>query len=305
MSSFLPDGYRFTPAREDDAAEAARVMSALDAEFGTDEVVTEEDVRSSWRDLGADGRAWFVVDAAGVPAAYAAVFMRADEATLDGYVLPQEFGRGIGSALAELGEAHARSLAATSVVTGTLGRDDRATALFESRGWRRERVFLRMSIDLRGDERPPEPPAGLSVRTVREGDERAFHEAKEEAFADHWNFRSEPFDEFRRRVIESEEFDPALWWLVEDGDEFAAVIRCIGNRFGSGWVSSLGVRPAWRRRGLGEVLLRTAFAEFARRGERRVGLGVDAENTTGATRLYERVGMKVAFHANVFRKMLP
>ena len=40
--------------------------------------------------------------------------------------------------------------------------------------------------------------------------------------------------------------------------------------------------------------LRDAFVLFAERGKRAVGLGVDAENTTGAVALYERVGMRVA-----------
>ena len=59
-----------------------------------------------------------------------------------------------------------------------------------------------------------------------------------------------------------------------------------------GWVSVLGVRPRWRRRGLASALLLHAFGEFHRRGRKRVGLGVDAENTTGAVALYERVGMR-------------
>jgi ribosomal protein S18 acetylase RimI-like enzyme len=58
-------------------------------------------------------------------------------------------------------------------------------------------------------------------------------------------------------------------------------------------VGTLAVRPRWRRRGLGEALLRAAFAALYERGRRRVGLGVDAENVTGALRLYERVGMRV------------
>ena len=53
------------------------------------------------------------------------------------------------------------------------------------------------------------------------------------------------------------------------------------------------MRKPWRRRGLGETLLRAAFRELYLRGRRRVGLGVDAENVTGALRLYERVGMHV------------
>jgi len=41
-------------------------------------------------------------------------------------------------------------------------------------------------------------------------------------------------------------------------------------------------------------LLLQSFGEFYRRGTRRVGLGVDAASPTGATRLYERAGMRVS-----------
>ena len=46
------------------------------------------------------------------------------------------------------------------------------------------------------------------------------------------------------------------------------------------------------------------FAEFFRRGERRVALGVDAQNETGATRLYERLGMRTLWEAAVWEKEL-
>jgi len=72
-----------------------------------------------------------------------------------------------------------------------------------------------------------------------------------------------------------------------------------------GWIASVGVRKPWRRRGLGLALIHHAFSEFWRRGERKVGLGVDAENQTGATRLYERPGMHAAFDAVVYEKRLP
>ena len=56
----------------------------------------------------------------------------------------------------------------------------------------------------------------------------------------------------------------------------------------------LGVLPDFRQRGLAQALLRHTFAEYASRGLDTVGLGVDAENPTGAVRLYERAGMHVA-----------
>ncbi len=56
---------------------------------------------------------------------------------------------------------------------------------------------------------------------------------------------------------------------------------------------SLGVLRRWRRLGLGAALLQHAFGEMFRLGKLGVSLGVDAENITGATRLYERVGMVI------------
>jgi ribosomal protein S18 acetylase RimI-like enzyme len=89
------------------------------------------------------------------------------------------------------------------------------------------------------------------------------------------------------------------------GNEIAGVSICEHKRDPDlGWVDALGVRAGYRRRGIAEALLRTAFAEFWRRGERRVGLGVDAESPTGATRLYERAGMRTLWHAVVWEKEL-
>ena len=49
-----------------------------------------------------------------------------------------------------------------------------------------------------------------------------------------------------------------------------------------------------KHHGLGLALLHHAFGEFYRRGTYKVGLGVDSQNLTGATRLYERAGMHIA-----------
>jgi ribosomal protein S18 acetylase RimI-like enzyme len=52
------------------------------------------------------------------------------------------------------------------------------------------------------------------------------------------------------------------------------------------------------------ALLRRACAEFYRRGRGKVALGVDSESLTGATRLYERAGMRVERLYSVYRKEL-
>jgi hypothetical protein len=48
----------------------------------------------------------------------------------------------------------------------------------------------------------------------------------------------------------------------------------------------------------------SAETDAYRRGQPRVRLGVDAQNPTGATRLYERAGMHVAYEAAAFKKEL-
>jgi ribosomal protein S18 acetylase RimI-like enzyme len=80
------------------------------------------------------------------------------------------------------------------------------------------------------------------------------------------------------------------------------IARLADHEPGLGWIRILGVLPEYRRRGLGQALLRHSFGEFARRGANAVGLGVDAENPTGAVRVYERAGMRVERTNLLFEK---
>jgi ribosomal protein S18 acetylase RimI-like enzyme len=190
------------------------------------------------------------------------------------------------------------------VLTWCLAPDTSARELFELLGYREARRFYRMLVE--HENQPPAPvwPDGFRVSTFEPGDGEAFHDVLVEAFADEWNFVAEPFEEWAERRIDAPDFDPTIWFIVRDGDEFAAVLRGDPDRGGAGWVGALGVRRKWRKRGLGLALLQHAFGEFYRRGQPRVGLGVDAQNPTGATRLYERAGMHVAYEAIAFEKSL-
>ena len=129
-----------------------------------------------------------------------------------------------------------------------------------------------------------------------------FHDALDEAFHDHWEHHSIPFEEWWEQKRAAPDYDPTIWFLVRDGDEVAAVVRNDPDRSGGGLVGALGVRRPWRGKGLGRALLLRTFGEFHRRGIQRVALGVDAQNPTGATKLYESVGMQVELEAIVFEK---
>jgi mycothiol synthase len=205
-------------------------------------------------------------------------------------------------------ERHVRSMAASSVVRGWAhGGDPMLTEAFTAAGWQLIRHSFQMRIGLSDDLPEPSWPDGLSLRTFRSGEEERVHEASMDAFADHWDFRRQPIEEWRAYTVDHHGFDPSLWWLVEDGDEIAGFTLNSWYFSGDpqfGWVGILGVRPPWRRRGLATALLQHSFRDFRARGATRVGLGVDAENTTGAVRLYERAGMQAVRRTDTYEKTL-
>jgi ribosomal protein S18 acetylase RimI-like enzyme len=184
--------------------------------------------------------------------------------------------------------------------------DDRAPALFASRGYERVRSFFRMVIDVSEPQPSPVWPEGVELRPLDvERDGERVHEAIEEAFAAEWGHRRRRYAEWRKRVFDWRGFDPELVPVAWDADEIAGVSLNYPKRMGDwGWIGSIGVRSAWRGRGLGLALLHESFERFRRAGETTVALGVDAENPTGATRLYERAGMRVLYQADLWRKVL-
>jgi ribosomal protein S18 acetylase RimI-like enzyme len=232
--------------------------------------------------------------------AYGVVIPHGERAETDGFVHPAQAGRGLGSWLIRRGQERARELGFRSVITWCLAPDTHARALFERFGYREVRRFYRMLIEHEREPVAPEWPEGFRVSAFEPGEGPAFHAALEEAFAGEWNFVPEPFEHWAERRLNVADFDPTLWFIVRERDEIAAVLRCDPERAGAGWVGALGVRPQWRQRGLGLALLQHAFGELYRRGQSRVGLGVDAQNPSGATRLYERAGMHITYEAVAF-----
>jgi mycothiol synthase len=158
-----------------------------------------------------------------------------------------------------------------------------------------------MAIQLEG----PPPASTLPIEVFRTEDAEAFHAALDEAFQDHWEHHGRPFEEWWKGHQASEGFDPSLWFLIRDRAEIAAVARNDANRNGGGYVGALGVRRPWRGKGFAKALLLHTFREFFQRGSLRITLGVDAQSPTGATHLYERVGMHVEQENVVFEKALP
>jgi mycothiol synthase len=183
---------------------------------------------------------------------------------------------------------------------------ERVGPALERVGFRPIRHSYRMAIDLQSGVDSPTWPDGVLVRTFREGEGKAVYEAFKETWLDTLEPEEEPYEEWAHWTVERENFDPSLWFLACESEEIAGFSLCRPSetRPGTGIVGLLGVRRPWRRRGLGEALLRHSFAEFHGRGFSRVVLGVDADSPTGAPRLYERAGMHVVRRVDFYEKEL-
>jgi mycothiol synthase len=298
--------------RPDDLQAVTDLLAASDlAEFGEIDY-TADDVREEWDELDLDRDTWVIVTPDDRIVGYATVSHRGHvRINGDGYVHPDFYGLGIGSRLQTLIETRAREimLAAppgTRVVlrNGSNAYNQDSRRLLEAHGYQCVRYFWRMQIQFDGPPPAPVWPDGITVRPFVLGqDDRLMWLALTESFRDHWGSLPEDFETWARHNLDKPNLDTSSWFLAFDGDEVAGGIKC--STFQDlGWIQTLAVRRPWRRRGLGNALLLQAFDVLYRQGKPGAGLGVDAESPTGATRIYERAGMRATRTFAVFEKEL-
>ena len=298
-----PHGHTERALTSDDAALVAELASEDERSFGVDAAVGAKDVAEWWVRTDLARNSW-LLENDGAPVAFGWLEPYGQTLVAIGVVVPGRKGQGLGAWLVDRSEEGAQSTQLSRIHQLGLGPDTKAHALFRSRGYEEVRRHWEMVIDL--GEEPPEPSlsGGFLIETFDEADAVSFHAASAEAFQDEWGFRSMEFDEWWEMRRTSPGYDPSLWFVIRDGNELAAVCRCVEGLRGGGHVGMLGVRKPWRRRGFGLALLLHAFREFRRRGAPHVSLGVDSENPTGATLLYEKAGMRVEREYVTFEKEL-
>jgi mycothiol synthase len=299
------NGFEIRRETDADADAIATLLNEAAAATGAARppVYSGSDIRDWSKLIDRENDTWLAF-AAGELAGSGWVFFRKPAVAEGGVrVGPRFRGRGLAAYLLALTEERARQREAEAIRHSAAALDRDGRRLLESAGYEPVRSFLQMSIELSGEPHDPRLPEGIELTRITPDLERPVHAAITEAFADDWGFVVRGFEEWRAHRIEGETFDPGLWIVARDGDEVAGAAVC-ATRGGIGYVDNLAVPPRWRRRGLGLALLHEAFSEFSRRGESRVALGVDAENSTGATRLYERAGMQVDWQDDVYEKAL-
>ncbi|MDN5852102.1 MAG: GNAT family N-acetyltransferase [Actinomycetia bacterium] len=281
--------------------------------------------RQSWVDLAADSRV--AVDAGGTFRAVGRNVFRPGATdtvavTLLGGVDPEWRGRGVGRELLDWQRTRAvENIAAlraadpdAAKLPGRIGSyvEEQVTSrarLFESAGFAVTRWFIQQRLRL--DDVPEVPPLaidGLRVEPFSPSLDERVRVAHNDAFLDHWG--SNPHDEeaWRTGVLE----DDALrrehsFAIVDTNAPDEPVVAYVVNAefeidwepqgFTDGYTDMIGVRRAWRGCGLARHLLALSAKSFADAGREYATLDADAENPSGAVKLYESLGYETTHRA--------
>lgn len=304
---------RWAPPSWDDAPEWAALLAAIEAVDERGETYELDDLADEWRSVWShpETDATFVWDG---PEMVAFAWLKAMPGQREascvwcwGGVRPSHRRQGIGTQVFDWMLRRASEVAATfdrsleTRVQLDVAAHQRDLATLAARaGFDPVRRFLEVARP--AHEPVPDVPAPAGLRLVRWTpalDEEA-RLAHTEAFADHWGSEPRSAEEWAQWYTGHRSFRPDLSMLAVDRASGQVVSLVLTAAFPQdwnvvpieAWINTVGTRRAWRGRGvarwvLADVLRRIAASDT---GFVRSILGVDAENPTGALRLYRALG---------------
>jgi mycothiol synthase len=212
------------------------------------------------------------------------------------------------------GEIAAQRGAGRGILQVRCDQDDAASIrLFEACGMRQARTLLTILRPNLDNLNPAGFPERITVRPYQVGrDDRAWVEAFNEAFADHWGGFMGISMPLWTKYVHRRWFKPEMSLVAWDGSEIAGfghfIIREEENVLAGerrSVMRYIGVRPPWRGLGLGVALTRAGLQASRDRGMEACISGVDSENTTGAHRIYEREGFVTIGRHFMYRTEIP
>ena len=179
-------------------------------------------------------------------------------------------------------------------------RDVARRALLEQMGFQITRTFRCLTRSLAAPIPLPRVPTGFTIRPVLGAQEaELWVELYNAAFIDHWNYEPWSSATFHHWLTDSHYRSELNLVAVAPDSTLAAFCWCDieprGNAHAEqpeGWISLLGTRRGFREKGLGRSILLAGLHQLQAAGVAIVKLNVDAENVSGATRLYESVDFR-------------
>ena len=285
------------------------LLNACDAVDHLDDNYAVEDLRGQLADPRLDPaydlRIW--EDAAGRPAGWGKLgtapnLEAVQDAGLHMRVHPDYRQYNLESAILAWAEARAREVGQARrkpvrLRAGSKDFDTRTLDLLARHGFAPNRYFFQMACPLDAPIPAPQFPAGYTLRACREDELAEWVACFNESFIDHWNHHPTTVEQ-RQNWLDHRAYrrERDLVAIAPDG-RIAAFCFCwidpaynARNGRNEGWIEVLGTRRGYRKIGLGRAMLLAGLQRLQADGVNPAVLGVDAENPTGALRLYESAG---------------
>jgi len=328
MTTPLPNSFTVRPATIDDVERAAELANLCSIDLTGRPATNADELRIDWllpsSNPETDIRLVFANAglSSGALVGYAGVWDAAPHVQVHSWchVHPEYRAQGVAEVLLDWIEARARQAIAKApdgarVSVGQMrpSADGAGGERMLARGYSVMRHVREMQIEMDAPPPPPIFPEGLRTSSMAElagthADQvRAVTLADQEIFRDFEQPIDEAVADWIHWVDNDPHHDPKLWFLAMQGDQIVGVSLCSPQSPQDpdmAWVISLGVKRSWRRQGIALAMLHYTFGQFFQRGVRKVGLGVDGQSLTGATRLYEKAGMRPVYEETLYEKEL-
>lgn len=233
---------------------------------------------------------------------------KSDEGALDNNfyfkVHPEHRNVGLEDAIVQWGIERTREAATEKDLpgrfrSGTRDYDTYGREVLERHGLQVVRYFFTMIRDLSQPIAEPQLPDGFALDHSSNDPEAVakWIETFNLSFIDHWNHHPATV-ESHAHWLESPHYSPErdLIAVAPDGMVAAFCFCWIDNDDNArnnrleGWIDMLGTRRGYRKIGLGRAMLLAGLHRLQGDGMTHAKLGVDADNPTGALKLYEDTG---------------
>jgi mycothiol synthase len=217
--------------------------------------------------------------------------------------------------LASATEWMARTGNKAAIQAGCWSYQQNSVDLITRHGFKPIRYFHTLERDLKQPIIPSPTPGGVRIRGVNlPEDAEKLYLALHESFQDHFNPMNFTLEQTMHWVT-SPDFKLSLVLLAFgldpetdiEAEPAGVCMNHIRNNYNlqhntlEGEVGALGVRRAYRRRGLARAMLTQSLELLRNEGMRSAILSVDSENPLGATQLYGSVGFTLRKTAIVFQ----
>jgi mycothiol synthase len=299
---------------EEDLLIIVNLINACDAVDKLDHGASVQELRDEFDtpsvDKGRDLQLWEDEDS--ILIGFGNLWITEPSEVIDGflsiYVHPNARGNGLETKIIEWADVRMREVKLergfpVKLRTGARSTQIERIQILEDNGFTPDRYFLRMERNL--NEPIPEAhfPQGFTLRCMNgEQDAEAWVDLYNNSFIDHWNFHPVTVETLKHWLQESSYRTDLDLIAVRADDTFVAQCYCYINlesnartKRNEGNVGILGVRRGFRKIGLGRAMLLTGLQRLKQAGMDTAKLGVDADNPSGALRLYESVGFYKAY----------